>query len=350
VLNVTDTTNGPAAGNGAPNFAAVPSAIVGTATGTGVTAGVRGQATGTAGVGVVAYSTTSNDPTLVAWNGVTGYTASGSGGDWPKALYANITNVGGNAIRAEASATTAPVACTGNNTPTGCGQTVGVQSEVDATSGQTVAFEGELHSASAIGLQLDFDTAPTSGNMISAGVNCPSGNSCTYFTVDGNGNISTSGNINVAGSVNVTGNVNKSGGNFKIDHPLDPANKYLYHSFVESPDMMNIYNGVIVLDKRGKAVVQLPDYFEALNQDFRYQLTAVGAPGPNLFVASEIKGNQFAIAGGKPGAKVSWQVTGIRHDAYADAHRTIVEEDKGKERGTYMHPELFQQSPVLARK
>jgi hypothetical protein len=43
------------------------------------------------------------------------------------------------------------------------------------------------------------------------------------------------------GDVDVDGNLSKAGGSFKIDHPLDPANKYLYHSFVESPDMMNVY-------------------------------------------------------------------------------------------------------------
>ena len=57
---------------------------------------------------------------------------------------------------------------------------------------------------------------------------------------------------------------------------LDPANKYLYHSFVESPDMMNVYNGNVVTDKRGMATVVLPEYFEALNSDFRYQLTVIG--------------------------------------------------------------------------
>src|SRR5262245_8440898 len=41
-----------------------------------------------------------------------------------------------------------------------------------------------------------------------------------------------------AGSVQITGNLAKGGGSFKIDHPLDPENKYLYHSFIESPDMM----------------------------------------------------------------------------------------------------------------
>jgi hypothetical protein len=74
----------------------------------------------------------------------------------------------------------------------------------------------------------------------------------------------------------------------KIDHPLDPANKYLSHSFVESPDMKNVYDGVVVLDYNGEAVIDLPDWFAALNKDFRYQLTAIGAPGPNLYIAEEI--------------------------------------------------------------
>ncbi len=144
------------------------------------------------------------------------------------------------------------------------------------------------------------------------------------------------------GSVNVNGNFSATSKSFKIDHPLDPANKYLYHTSVESPDMMNIYNGVIVLDAHGQGWVQLPDYFEALNQDFRYQLTSIGRPQPSLYVAKEISGNRFQIAGGKPRAKVSWQVTGIRHDAFANAHRVSVEEEKPlDERGHYLHPELF---------
>ena len=49
--------------------------------------------------------------------------------------------------------------------------------------------------------------------------------------------------------------LSKSIGTFKIDHPLDPANKYLSHSFVELPDMMNIYNGNVMTDaerRRGR--------------------------------------------------------------------------------------------------
>jgi hypothetical protein len=146
------------------------------------------------------------------------------------------------------------------------------------------------------------------------------------------------------GDVTVFGNLSKEGGSFKIDHPLDPANKYLYHSFVESPDMKNIYDGVVTLDGNGEAVVVLPDWFDALNKDFRYQLTSIGAPGPNLYVSQEVSGNHFAIAGGKPGAKVSWQVTGTRQDAWANAHRIPVEEEKSaQERGYYIAPELFGQ-------
>ncbi len=148
------------------------------------------------------------------------------------------------------------------------------------------------------------------------------------------------GSVGVSEFLSVDGYIYKNGGGFRIDHPLDPANKYLYHSFVESPDMTNLYNGNVTLNAKGEATVGLPDWFEALNKDFRYQLTAIGAPGPNLYIADEISGNQFKIAGGTAGMKVSWQVTGIRKDAYAEAHRIPVEVEKtGKERGKYLQPE-----------
>ena len=142
------------------------------------------------------------------------------------------------------------------------------------------------------------------------------------------------------GNVQVTGSLSKGSGSFKIDHPLDPANKYLYHSFVESPDMMNVYNGNAVLDETGSAVVALPDYFGALNRDFRYQLTPVGGPGPNLHIAEPMRENAFRIAGGSPGLLVSWQVTGIRQDDFANANRIVVEVEKPEsERGSYLYPE-----------
>jgi hypothetical protein len=80
-----------------------------------------------------------------------------------------------------------------------------------------------------------------------------------------------------------------------------------------------------VLDEKGEATVELPDYFQALNSDYRYQLTPVGAPMPGLYVAREIEKNSFVIGGGKPGAKVSWQVTGIRQDEAAKKDRIVPE-------------------------
>ena len=148
------------------------------------------------------------------------------------------------------------------------------------------------------------------------------------------------------GDVKIVGELSKSSGAFQIDHPLDPQNRYLNHSFVESPDMMNIYNGSVQLDEKGETWVDLPTYFEALNFEFRYQLTPIGSPGPNLYIAEEIANNRFKIAGGKPGSKVSWQVTGIRHDPYAVANRIQVEEDKPPaEQGTYTFPELYEPLP-----
>ena len=143
------------------------------------------------------------------------------------------------------------------------------------------------------------------------------------------------------GDVDVDGNLSKAAGSFKIDHPLDPANKYLYHSFVESPDMMNIYNGNVTTDAQGSAAVQLPEWFETLNRDFRYQLTVIGQFSQAI-VAGEVANHRFTIKTDKPNVKVSWQVTGIRQDAWANAHRIPVEVSKpDQDRGLYLHPELF---------
>ena len=144
-----------------------------------------------------------------------------------------------------------------------------------------------------------------------------------------------------SGNVHVTGTLSKGGGSFKIDHPLDPTNKYLYHSFVESPDMMNIYNGNVVTDASGYATVSMPDWFEALNKEFRYQLTVIG-DFAQAIISQELQNNQFVIRTDKPNVKVSWQITGIRHDKFAEKYRIPVEENKtGKEVGKYLHPDVY---------
>jgi hypothetical protein len=146
------------------------------------------------------------------------------------------------------------------------------------------------------------------------------------------------------GDVQVTGTLSKGAGTFKIDHPQDPANKYLVHSFVESPDMMNVYNGNAVTDANGKAVVDLPGYFEAENKDFKYQLTVIGQFAQAI-IGDEIKNNQFTILTDKPNVKVSWQVTGVRNDKFAQQHPVVAEVEKtGTEKGKYLYPELYGQS------
>ncbi|HWN99084.1 MAG TPA: hypothetical protein VNS63_07405 [Blastocatellia bacterium] len=147
------------------------------------------------------------------------------------------------------------------------------------------------------------------------------------------------GDVRVNGDLNVTGQ--KS---FKIDHPLDPENKYLVHAAIESSEVKDLYDGVVTLDQNGEAVVKLPEWFQALNKDFRYSLTSIGTPGAGLYIAEEVADNHFRIAGGAPLAKVSWQVTGIRNDAYMKKHPMQVEVDKPeKERGHYLQPELYDQ-------
>ena len=145
------------------------------------------------------------------------------------------------------------------------------------------------------------------------------------------------------GKVSILGSLTKSAGSFKIDHPLDPANKYLYHSFVESPDMLNVYNGNVLLNQEGEAWVELPQWFQALNKEFRYQLTCIGEHAP-VFIADEIHENRFRIAGGYEGMRVSWQVTGVRHDPYAKMHPIVVEELKPiEQKGRLLHPGEYHQ-------
>lgn len=157
----------------------------------------------------------------------------------------------------------------------------------------------------------------------------------------------------VTGIAWVGGTLSKGSGTFVIDHPLDPKNKLLYHSFVESPDAMNIYDGIAELDENGGATIELPSYFLALNKDFRYLATPIGQPMPGLFVSREVARTyvlfgtpRVKITGGVPGGRVSWQVTGVRHDPYIEQNPIIAEVDKGPDQlvdtGEYLFPELYE--------
>ena len=142
-------------------------------------------------------------------------------------------------------------------------------------------------------------------------------------------NLTVNDSVSVAGNVTVVANLAKGSGTFLIDHPVDPANKLLYHSFVESPDALNEYAGTAIVGADGNVTIRLPDYFEALNGNPQYFIRALDMPMPNLFLKREVKDNTFVIGGGSPGGEISWMVTGIRHDPYILANPIIPEVEKG---------------------
>jgi len=149
---------------------------------------------------------------------------------------------------------------------------------------------------------------------------------------------------NLDGDVSVSGTLTAASKDFKIDDPVDPANKYLYHASVESSEMMNIYTGNVVTDELGLATVKLPGWFEAENTDFRYQLTVIGGRFAQAIVSKEIANGQFTISTNASNVKVSWQITAVRQDAYAKAHPLVAEQEKPvRERGFYQNPELYGQ-------
>lgn len=166
------------------------------------------------------------------------------------------------------------------------------------------------------------------------------------------GELFISGDVLFGTSTSVFYNLSKGAGSFVIDHVLDPLNKLLYHSFVESPDMKNIYDGVTQLDENGGALIELPSYFLALNRDFRYLGSPMGEPMPNLHISKEVKRKWFfwgvpvfKISGGVPSGKISWQITGIRQDPFARENPIRTEVEKGPnemvDKGEYLHPELY---------
>jgi hypothetical protein len=189
---------------------------------------------------------------------------------------------------------------------------MGVYGEAEAATGSTVGLHGVSHSSQGRGV-LGVTTA-TSGPTVGVyGLNSSSAGYAGFFN----------------GRVHVAGTLSKAAGSFRIDHPLDPERKYLYHSFVESPDMKNVYDGVVTTDADGFATVTMPEWFEALNRDFRYQLTVIGkGEWAHARVFREVEANTFVVQTDRPRIAVSWQVTGIRRDSYAEKHRIPVEEDK----------------------
>ena len=278
--------------------------------------------------GSAAVAGTSTNGTGVVATGITGLLGTGAGED----------GVG--------------VSASGNTGVYGNGYAVGVYGASDVSTGvigTSTSYIG-VYGAGATGVTGVSSSGGNGVSGVSTGGPGVYAQSDTAWALDAYGTSSATGVLAGSaagwaawfnGNVDVDGNLSKAGGSFKIDHPLDPSNKYLYHSFVESPDMKNIYDGNVTTNASGEAIVTLPKWFEALNRDFRYQLAVIGQFAQAM-VASEISNHHFSIKTDKPNVKVSWQVTGIRQDAWANAHRIPVEQEKPQlERGFYLHPELF---------
>jgi trimeric autotransporter adhesin len=345
--------------------------VVGYASGpTGENFGVWGQADSTGGRGVYGVAIASSGPTYGTYGqsdstvgrGVFGRTTATTGVN--HGVYGeNASTTPGSAGVFGRALGTGPVSGIEGRANTSVGNAIYAQNEstaggIGVAARGVVAIYGEGTTFSGTGV---FGLAPqVGGNTVGvrAQTDSQTGKGLWAIATNGNGTNyalyaenpqSTSGyagyftGLPSFGRVHITGTLSKGMGSFKIDHPLDPANKYLYHSFVESPDMMNIYNGNVVTDADGYATVELPDWFEALNRDFRYQLTVVDEADSPGFVQAKIvrkvADHRFTLRTSAPGVEVSWQVTGIRHDAIAEKHRIPVEEDKPEaERGKYLYP------------
>jgi hypothetical protein len=311
---------------------------------TGTTYGVYGSAASTSGYGV--YGSSPNIGVSGAADGesATGKTVGESAGVWG--------DTGGRSGAYVGVLGTADDNSAGNFLNDGLYATLFAENITAQTGGEVFeAYMGSVETSAIIGdpgcntgfiaLQLGQSGMSGCNNYTLAGGN----NGQTYINSVSGGAVRLRINsvdqlVATSGNVDVLGTLSKGGGSFKIDDPLDPANKYLYHSFVESPDMMNIYNGNVTTDASGKAAVELPEWFETLNRDFRYQLTVIGQFAQAI-VAGKVANHQFVIKTDKPNVEVSWQVTGIRQDAFANAHRIPVEAEKAlADRGHYLYPEL----------
>ncbi len=169
-----------------------------------------------------------------------------------------------------------------------------------------------------------------SGAGINVGLMAHAAGGAENYAIWSNGNVWSNGTV--GGSLKT----------FRIDHPLDPANKYLVHASIESNEAVNVYTGNVTTDANGLATVVLPEYVEAINKDFRYQLTVIGRFA-NAIVKEKVAAGKFVIQTDQPNVEVSWSLTGIRNDKYMQAFPMSAEQDKGALRGKYIHPELFGQ-------
>lgn len=118
----------------------------------------------------------------------------------------------------------------------------------------------------------------------------------------------------------VSGQIKAITKSFKIDHPLDPKNKYLEHGSLEGPEHGAYQRGTA--DGYGTVTVKLPDYWEAL-VDEKYTIHITSRCNHNLYIYSQSQ-NSFQIRRigssffGKPYILFDYFVIGQRTDVKLD--------------------------------
>lgn len=343
---------------------------------TGINYGVYGRSNSASGRGVQGFASTTSGTTYggffesasSAGRGVYGLATAGSGTTYGgyfesisadgRGVYGLATNFSGNGVGGyfqsaslygrgvEGIATNAGGVTYGGRFESSSSSGRGVYALATSGGGTTYGVLGESRSVYGFGVY-GIATADLSANV--------------PYGVAGQCSTASSGY-----AVYAFGDSGASGTkSFRIDHPIDPENKYLLHYSAESPEVINFYRGTVMLDGAGEAVVELPAYFAGINKSPSYQLTAVGAPMPMLHVAEEISEESlkageragpgvappicsFRIAGGVRGAKVSWEVKALRNDLRMRLHGAPVQRDKtGPERGKYQHPGYYGQPAEL---
>lgn len=299
---------------------------------------INGSGTNTAALGIVFTGTgnsinASNTNAANSFAVLQGVTNSSTTNN--SAVYGQSTGAA-RGITGEVTATaTGDAAVRGNNLRTIGG--IGVEGVgFNGVSGQTNYREGY----GVFGQNFDL-TGPLTANSVGVG-------GVGYIGVLGQSNDIVNGaglasldNAIILGDLVVSGTKN-----FRIDHPMDPANKYLNHFSIESNEVLNIYRGTVAFDSLGNASVQLPSWFDAVNKNASYQLTPIGGYAP-IFIAEKIKDGRFVISGGMQGMEVSWAVYAERNDPYLQQHpeaREVEESKSAREAGKYLRPDLYNQS------
>ena len=194
---------------------------VSTAGGNGVT-GFVGSATGTIG-------------SSVRGTGVRGTTGTGAAGVLGQSFGDGSGGGAGPAVRGESDVAVGVSALSGST---------------DATVGVTFG-DGFGHNA------LHFSTQP-GGGVLGTSVLGTGVEGFTFASIRRNRNVaavrgqSANGFAGLfVGRVRVTGFLQKAGGGFTVDHPTDPKNKYLSHSFVESPEML-MSSGTVTTNREAR--------------------------------------------------------------------------------------------------